>query len=303
MTSLHPMDHTRTNELLFRIAVTLWSRIGDRPEVLQRRQALSPHAAQFRCSAREASRFESDVEPICDWASGRWCELYDQYVGSPTTYVFADGFAVLFFARILYANNVVLLRGQYDAAWSLTTSRERAEANGTLDRRLKHTERFIDALERSDVIRRCYHGSSVPDNHRAAILQHYGFPTDLLDFSYSYDVALYFAEGGVDHLPVSTSPAENGSLYVVPSPELNNSVLTSLPAAIMRPSLQRGVFVAATPGARQRLQTFKYTFRHHDMPVWNGLGEIHVGSAVGLGRYLFPASDPVLHLANAAAKT
>lgn len=97
-------------------------------------------------------------------------------------------------------------RGQSDASWHLTTTFERAASN------LKSADRRD--LERKIILefkRRAHHYlSKVPenDNHLEwlSLLQHYGGPTRLLDFTRSFYISLYFAIEGAQ---------SNSALWVV----------------------------------------------------------------------------------------
>ena len=89
--------------------------------------------------------------------------------------------------------------------------------------------------------------------------------------------------------------AQKGQDYVFPD---GFAVLTTLSPLIIRPALQRGVFVRDIPAQEQpRLERFRFTFHHHHVPVWNGLGNIPFGSPVPLGKYLYPLSDPIERIA------
>lgn len=296
-------DFRRDWELAFRNADILWSRVGDHPAVLERRRDFLSDRVNppVKCSEHEYSRFEPDVQPVTEWLATKWCSLYDEKAKAHTAYIFPDGFAALFFARLMWANENVLLRGQYEHSWKLSTTLSRARQEGTkyIDASLKASRDFIEILNRESIIVRAYN-AEIPEKHQEAILQHYGFPTDLLDFTYSYDVALFFAEGGSDYLKVSDQIADCGSIYAVPTHALPlQALLTTLSPFILRPTYQRGVFIRGLPENEQRrLERFKLVFHHHDIPVWNGLGNIHFGSPVGLEKYLYPLSDPIEKLAS-----
>ncbi|MGH3115796.1 MAG: hypothetical protein ACRDQ2_01505, partial [Gaiellales bacterium] len=63
----------------------------------------------------------------------------------------------------------------------------------------------------------------------------------------------------------------------------------------------RGVFIGNLDAEERRsLDAYKYTFRHKQIPIWNGIGSVPFGSTVGVGRYLFPAHDPVEAMVTAA---
>lgn len=289
-------------ELLFRAAEIGWARIGDEGRVFERRQRHFRDRGRgpSRSSDREVRRIGMRLEAVCETVAVEWADLYDAWSRDPAAFVFDDGFAVLFFVRLLWANETLLLRGHNDSAWTLATSLERAKEKGTSF--VAHANEigrsFLQAVATLPTVRRAY-GGPIPPHHREAILQHYGFPTDLLDFTSSLDVALFFAEGGADRVDAEERRLALGAIYAVPSHALSlQARLVTLPPAIMRPSLQRAAFIAGMPKLeREKLERFKFLFRHQHMPVWNGLGGVQYGGPVGLGSYLFPASDPIDQLA------
>lgn len=88
-----------------------------------------------------------------------------------------------------------VFRGQSSAAWGLRTSIERlAEAGGTLPKLLRNREKWILRQFRSRA--HLVMASPPAENDRLewlAAIQHYGGPTRLLDFTYSFYVAAFFA--------------------------------------------------------------------------------------------------------------
>lgn len=89
----------------------------------------------------------------------------------------------------------VLFRGQHDSEWELTSSLEREF------KRLGVQEDYFLNKERAllfEFRRRAHlYTSDLPENDDLvgwlALMQHHGAPTRLLDFSYSFYVACYFA--------------------------------------------------------------------------------------------------------------
>jgi hypothetical protein len=94
-----------------------------------------------------------------------------------------------------YQKHGWLYRGQKDKAWELQTSLERL-CNRL---RIKSHEWPVAEMRLIRSFKRAYHqyASHEPgENHRlewCSIMQHYGAPTRLLDFTYSIYVAAYFA--------------------------------------------------------------------------------------------------------------
>ncbi len=289
-------------EFLFRSADLLWAKIGDQKEVFSRRTKYCAAYGDitYGSSGTEARRFSSDFTPICDWIAERWCRLFDDWIKCPETFVFDDAFAALFLIRILWANQTLLLRGHYDSRWKLTTSSFRAMQGGDefVKRETERAQQFLFEIMRLDVVKTAY-PSGILREHQQAILQHYGFPTDLIDTTFSYDIALYFAEGAYDYLPGPDPKTEFGAIYAFPTTSIPKSALViTIHPAIMRPSLQRGAFISGlSDEERLRLEKFKFVFKHQSLPVWNGIGAIYFAAPVGLGKYLFPVSDPLERIA------
>lgn len=291
----------RNWELQYRIANHLWPIICEKPSVKTRREELAKklNAYCIPCNIHESSIRNDDYERCVDVAVKNWVNIYESFHNDAekgNQFIFEDGYMLIFFLLILWGNNTIILRGHYDSEWELRTSLQRALLTKgiTMDQINKRSNEFLSAIYHLPFIRRIY-SNEIPKNHQAALLQHYGFPTDYLDFTYSYDVALYFAEGGTDHLPVSDKIAYCGAIYAIPSNVLPPTTqLVSLPAYFLRPALQRGVFIGnSSEEDRKKLEKYKMIFYHRELPVWNGLTNVTIGSAIGLGKYLFPISDPL----------
>ena len=100
--------------------------------------------------------------------------------------------------RKTFANNMVIpqfvFRGQSDAKWDLMSSYERICANMpcNLDEEaLKDKERNL--INSFKCLSSGMVDNSLEDCDILALMQHYGIPTRLLDFSYAPLIALYFA--------------------------------------------------------------------------------------------------------------
>lgn len=88
-----------------------------------------------------------------------------------------------------------VFRGQADSSWTLQTSLQRAAIVNNLDMREipKIEKQIINKFQR----RAFHYIEKIPEKENIlewlSLIQHYGGPTRLLDFSYSYYVALYFS--------------------------------------------------------------------------------------------------------------
>lgn len=118
-------------------------------------------------------------------------------------------------------NDQVGYRGQADASWKLlptldrvlTPTRDYKERLGTemsiVEEFRRRTRRFFEPLENA------YLGTEGQVSTAAlAVMQHYGAPTRLLDWSYSPFVGLYFA--------AITHPERDGALWCFPRTPMND---------------------------------------------------------------------------------
>ena len=93
-------------------------------------------------------------------------------------------------------NQGSIFRGQWNVRWPLDSSLLRPDAGdlplslSALVGRLKQTEAFLAELRNRQ---RQLLGAELDDDSLLAIAQHYGFPTPLLDYTRSLDVAAFFA--------------------------------------------------------------------------------------------------------------
>lgn len=289
-------------EFFYKASTILWSNVAEKAIVKERRDnyGLELGFPTIKSPWYEVDRLGSELDDICNFLASKWSHLFDAWHTSKNTFVFEDGYSVLFFLRILWANNVVLLRGHYDESWKLTSSLQRAKKKGRkyLAQRLQEADAFASKIKNYPPITRYYSGD-IPELHLLAILQHYGYPTDLLDFTYSMDIALFFAENSTSLNSETNSDFSCGSIYALPSNLLpENALLITLPSEIIRPTLQRGVFIANTTIAeRKRVELCKYVYRHKSSPVYNSLNEIDFTATVGLSKYILPVFDPIMDIA------
>lgn len=102
---------------------------------------------------------------------------------------------LLLFDRITHKNSNWAFRGQSDESWKLSTKFEREANKYQCDSYwYKNREKII----LQDFQRKAHHYvQNLPDSENyiewLSLLQHYGGPTRLLDFTYSYYVAAFFS--------------------------------------------------------------------------------------------------------------
>jgi hypothetical protein len=287
---------------MYRVADIAWPKLGRLDSVAERR-ALALNrlgAIVLRPRANEAERITSRVQSALDLAAAEWCSLFDLWNQAGGQFTFVDGFAALFFIRLLWLGQPLVLRGHFNARWALETSLVRAKrslSSSDLSEVLSNADAFLAELQNLTVLRDAY-PSGLPPKHATAIKQHYGFPTEYIDCTLNYDVALFFAEGGTDYAPKNAAP-ELGRIYAFPPFAITQrSEIVTLSPRIMRPSVQRATFITTFEGEDiSHLSQFSFAYRHQDLPIWSGLSGIGFGAPAGLGRYLFPANDPVEQLA------
>lgn len=285
-------------ELLYKIANILWPRICIDGAVYQKRLLFweAYDTKPTSCPDLNTNNIEELVYMI-KWAKDSWKNLYDVWSDRKKDYIFPNGYAVLFFLKILWGNETIILRGQYDSKWPLfpASYRVKNSPNYNKNKLIEKAHLFLKDIFSQPFFKNAY-PTGVSEFHIKAILQHYGFPTDFLDFTYSYDVALYFAEGGTDDLTLFPNKVANGAIFAVPTFILpTNAILTTLPPDIIRPTLQRGVFLGNLTGnvIFEIEKNYKFVFKHMDYPLWNGLPNISIYDPIGIGQYLFPKHDPI----------
>ena len=192
----------------------------------------------------------------------------------------------------------IILRGQVDATWTVKTSLSRFQAKGkdaTANAR-EAADKFIERISDWDPIKIQYpHG--LPEDHREAICQHYGFPTEYIDVTFAYDVALFFAEDW-NELGRKPMPAQ-GAIYGIPVYMIGKySSLVTLPPAVMRPTLQFGKFLSGdSTELLKLLEQHKFIYHHSASPIARGISQMGFEMPPRLEHYLYPPSDPLEQIA------
>lgn len=217
----------------------------------------------------------------------------------PARYVFPDGYSVLFFLCVLYGNLQAVLRGQVDASWTVATSGSRWRGSKGKDAYASARQAASSFIARISEWQRLkiHYPSGLGEEHREAICQHYGFPTEYLDITLAYDVALFFAEDWKQrgHEPMP----EYGAIYGFPVYTIPGYLsLVTLPPAILRPNLQVGKFLRADSAELLELiEEHKFTYHHAAWPIARGLSQVGFETPPRLEHYLYPPSDALEDIA------
>jgi hypothetical protein len=291
--------YARDWEFIFRAAEILIHCAMDCRGVPERRRDHFKHNV-LSGSAAEAERFSPAVSEQADWFAQRWCGLFDDWSRDPKAYVFADGYALLFFLCVLHANMNVVLRGQVNADWRVATSLSRwrkLKGDEATTRARLTADQFIARISEWAPLKAQY-PKGLREDHREAICQHYGFPTEYIDVTFAYDVALFFAE---DWNALGREPMpECGAIYALPIHTISrHSLLITLPPAVMRPNLQFGKFLHGSSGeSLDLIERHKFRYRHASWPIARGLSRIGFESPPRLAQYLYPPSDPLEAIAS-----
>jgi hypothetical protein len=283
----------RDSEFLYRGSQVLLPKLADQPEITSRREAVLKRRP-VASSTYEAARLSSKLESQVEWFAAEWISLFDAWHRQPSTHIFEDGYSVLYFLRVLTGNEQVLLRGHADARWEIETTSKRLRDFDAqqFEKARAAAEAFVAQVEALDFVREQYRTGLRPDQ-REALCQHYGFPTDYLDFTFSWDVALFFAEDWMK-LPFELRP-ELGAIYAVPIHVMaREASLITLPAAIMRPSLQSGKFLKCdSPALLEKIREYQFRYRHAGTQYSDGMTQITYTTWPALFHFLFPSSDPI----------
>lgn len=126
-------------------------------------------------------------------------------------------------------------RGQFDANWPLESSLFRRKNDGSpldlaeLHRRAALTDRFLARLREQQT---ALFGGALSDDELLAVAQHFGFPTPLMDFTYSFRVAAFFAT--LDAAKMQPGDERTGVIYALDfAPEWGRVALPGDPGAAL----------------------------------------------------------------------
>jgi hypothetical protein len=117
----------------------------------------------------------------------------------------------------------------------------------------------------------------------------------LIDITFAYDVALFFAE---DLQPPEEPMPLEGAIFAIPHHVIGQSAeLISLPSVVMRPNLQFGKFLRMTPDLLSNIDSYKYRYKHARAPSARGLSRPSFSMAPSIRDYMYPVSDQLKSLA------
>lgn len=126
-------------------------------------------------------------------------------------------------------------RGQFDANWPLEASLFRRKNDGSpldlgeLQRRAALTDRFLARLREQQA---ALFGDTLSDDELLAVAQHFGFPTPLMDFTYSFRTAAFFAT--LDAAKMQDGDERTGVIYALDfAPEWGRVALPGDPGAAL----------------------------------------------------------------------
>lgn len=236
---------------------------------------------------------------LIDMAAEDWQKLLKNtdYGNKP----FPDIHSLTFFLIVLSIGRKFLYRGQENSDWQLTTSLRRRLLEGWLESKIQKAK--------SDFIEKI-HG--LPDRRHLnlleieneALCQHYGFPTNFLDFTWNLNVAGFFALGGFNTYERGERPNEKyskGSIWVIDvsgTPPTSIKIVT-LGRSIMRPALQRGEFLKILGDiSTTDVSIRKFEF-YHKLKYWiDKLDNLSPISTMPMSAYLIPSRDPLANVAD-----
>ena len=208
-----------------------------------------------------------------------------------------------------------MFRGQINSDMHLTPTLFRAPLKkNTIDMRQKYTKSFIDALKNEGSRLQL---SNMTDLEYYATAQHYGFPTNLLDFSRNVEVAAYFGTYGgktgqigvlycfqiKEYLQLRNPFSMFGKSKEFADQNLKSHNLQPLPDLeliepdqVLRIKNQEGLFTSIEQDDIDSIEKQcidRYYFRQKANRVYHG--EL-------TDSFLFPTNDPILKISESCKK-
>jgi hypothetical protein len=234
-----------------------------------------------------------------DYASVTWDKITCDSLSNDLK-PFDNIYALLFFLEILAVGRKLLFRGQSNCEWSLQSTLDRYISKGfdlisIKQKKMQYIEKVHQLSDRKHL--------SLCEEELEALCQHYGFPTDFIDFTWSSTIAAFFALGGsAAYSLLNDVKYPIGSIWVIDVEGIYNKgiKLITLPNQVMRPWLQRGEFLQYSflKSSSSNLKIVNLTF-FHQSEVWiDELYDLNPYSLTPLSRYLMPSRDPLEELAD-----
>jgi hypothetical protein len=178
------------------------------------------------------------------------------------TGVFPDIHTLLFFLEPLAVGRKLPYRGHANSEWALeSTYRRRIDVGWNAEAIQQAKTSFLQAVNNLSDRR---HVELLP-NQQEGVCQHYGFPTEYLDFTWSADIAGFFALGRADAYDRGAHAHERfprGSLFVLDAMGKSDDRLdiVTIGRGFLRPALQRGEFLRLSRDTH--VQVAKFGFCH-----------------------------------------
>lgn len=226
-----------------------------------------------------------------------WNDLIDSLQSTGT---FENIYSLLFFLEIVSVGRKLLYRGQVNDGWELVSSLQRYKGKGNSD------------LNRLDELKKTFidHVHNLPDRRHfvlveseaEALCQHYGFPTDYIDFTWDANIAGFFALGGWRRYRYYEDIQNKyGAIWAIDvQGDMSEALeIITLPSQIMRPTLQKGEFVNfnSLRAVQNQLKISKFTFAHEENLWISDLYDMSPSDNISLVYYLMPHRDPIEEIA------
>lgn len=124
------------------------------------------------------------------------------------------------------ANDICLYRGMHEARYKLFTSAQREWITNEYNKSgidfCYFIQSIIDNIRSNEILSNYYKSLGVSQNDLLylSLLQHYGAPAPLLDFTYNKNVALYFALEDIKNTPSNSDIDDYVSIYIIKKPNM-----------------------------------------------------------------------------------
>lgn len=143
------------------------------------------------------------------------------------------------------ANDICLYRGMHEARYKLFTSAQREWITNEYNKSgidfCYFIQSIIDNIRSNEILSNYYKSLGVSQNDLLylSLLQHYGAPAPLLDFTYNKNVALYFALEDIKNTPSNSDIDDYVSIYIIKKPNSGDSFVDIV--NMLKVSLKTGI--------------------------------------------------------------